>query len=75
MEFCYNAGMSDTPLEVIDAQGKPVTFHKSVTLAVIDLLKSMSEDERLQVFNAFCTHCGCVQPASQLRRCQCWNDE
>jgi len=37
---------------------------------VIDLLRSMEEDERMAVFAKFCTHCGANNP-----RCQCWNDE
>jgi len=30
----------------------------------------LSDDERMQIFNLFCKHCG-----STNRSCHCWNDE
>jgi len=30
----------------------------------------LSDDERMQIFNLFCKHCGSID-----RSCQCWNDE
>jgi hypothetical protein len=33
-------------------------------------LKCLTEEERYNVFQHFCTHCGRADP-----RCQCWNDE
>jgi hypothetical protein len=36
----------------------------------IDKLADLTDEERLEVFAAFCTECGCDDPD-----CQCWNDE
>jgi len=33
-------------------------------------LESMTDLQRMEVFNNYCTSCGCKDP-----RCQCWNDE
>lgn len=33
-------------------------------------LRSPTPDQRMEVFQQFCTHCGSSDP-----RCQCWNDE
>jgi hypothetical protein len=38
--------------------------------SVTKKLKSMSDEERLEVFHGFCVHCGDIDPA-----CACWNDE
>ena len=49
----------------------------SDTQLIIELLKwamrQLTDDQRLEVMEPFCKHCGCVQPAHY--RCQCWNDE
>lgn len=37
---------------------------------VLECLQEMPEEQRLDVFSSFCTHCGTNNP-----RCQCWNDE
>jgi hypothetical protein len=37
---------------------------------MVEILKSLNEEERMQVFNRFCKHCGSDDP-----NCQCWNDE
>ena len=37
---------------------------------LIEALKTLTPDERLKVFDAFCSHCGIDDP-----RCHCWNDE
>ena len=42
--------------------------------AIAALLKLRNE-KRLEVFELFCTHCGCVQPTGSYSKCQCWNDE
>lgn len=34
------------------------------------LLDELTPEERLEVFYAYCIHCGDKDP-----RCQCWNDE
>lgn len=38
----------------------------------IQLLRSMEEDERMQVFAEFCTECGANLPTSE---CTCWRDD
>ena len=37
---------------------------------IIEALKALSEDERLEVFSQFCHSCGDNNPS-----CKCWNDE
>mgnify|MGYP006935392118 CR=1 FL=1 len=34
------------------------------------LLKTLTDDERKELFGDYCIHCGCDSPC-----CQCWNDE
>jgi hypothetical protein len=36
----------------------------------IDKLAQLTDEERVEVFAAFCTYCGSDDPD-----CQCWNDE
>jgi hypothetical protein len=36
----------------------------------VDKLAQLTDEERLEVFTAFCTHCGSDDPD-----CQCWDDE
>ncbi len=36
----------------------------------INYLRALTEEQRVDVFRLFCTHCGRYDP-----RCQCWNDE
>ena len=33
-------------------------------------LKHLTDEQRIELFSDYCTHCGCNDP-----RCQCWNDE
>jgi hypothetical protein len=44
---------------------------------IIALLKwamqQLTDDQRLEVMEPFCKHCGTVQPAGY--RCRCWDDE
>ena len=35
-----------------------------------NVLFALTDDERMSVFELFCTNCGCTDP-----RCDCWNDE
>ena len=37
---------------------------------VFNMLRHLSEKDRLDLFHKFCVHCGSDNP-----RCQCWNDE
>ncbi len=37
---------------------------------IIDLMREMTDEQRMQIMCEFCTHCGRNEP-----RCQCWNDE
>ena len=71
------AGRTDEEIEEHENQFKKmmqaVTGETTVQSA-IDVLKVLSEEDRLTVFRAFCIHCGCVQP-EHGRPCQCWNDE
>lgn len=39
-------------------------------MLLVDELKKLSEEDRLEVFSHFCRFCGSDDP-----RCQCWNDE
>ena len=40
--------------------------------SIIEDLKLLSDDERMEVFREFCHYCGTVQDNGS---CQCWNDE
>jgi hypothetical protein len=44
-------------------------INMSVKIAM-DILVDLNEDERMEIFNKFCKHCGSDNP-----NCQCWNDE
>ena len=45
--------------------------HKTTSVALVaNQLILMTDDERVELFSLFCTHCGSDDP-----RCQCWNDE
>jgi len=35
-----------------------------------NLLDDLTEEERMLVFDSFCTECGSDDP-----KCQCWNDD
>lgn len=37
---------------------------------VANRVYSLSDEERMEVFSLFCTHCGSDNP-----RCHCWNDK
>jgi len=37
---------------------------------IVNSLYKLSDDDRMQIFNLFCKHCG-----STDSNCQCWNDE
>lgn len=37
---------------------------------VKDLLKRLTDEERMKLFEDYCTYCGAKDP-----RCQCWNDQ
>lgn len=43
--------------------------------ALIELLKTLTDEQRMEVFSDFCKHCGCIENPESLRGCQCWNDE
>jgi len=38
------------------------------------MIRAMSEEQRLELFNRYCIYCGDIQPFQGIR-CQCWNDE
>lgn len=59
----------ETWQELVDAI---VQKNKSTTKAV-NILTTITNDERLEVMSCFCPRCGCIQPEEY--RCQCWNDE
>lgn len=42
---------------------------------IIELLKTLTDEQRLEVFSDFCRHCGCIEDPGSLQKCQCWNDE
>lgn len=37
---------------------------------MVDMMKDLTPDQRMEVFSQFCKHCGSDDP-----KCQCWNDE
>lgn len=37
---------------------------------VVASVAAMTDEQRMELFANYCTHCGCPDP-----RCQCWNDE
>jgi hypothetical protein len=58
-------------LQRIDLKEKDCKFNeKIVGNCIINMLKSLSDEERLEVFRCFCKYCGCDNP-----KCQCWNDD
>lgn len=46
------------------------TFKKVHTRYAESLVRSLTNEQRLELFNLFCLHCGCDDPT-----CQCSNDE
>ena len=40
---------------------------------IVDVLKKLTDEERLEVLGSFCRSCGWEQPKESI--CQCWNDE
>jgi len=48
--------------------------HPPIELSAMRSLLSLTDEERMRVFELFCTHCGRIQPEDG-RKCQCWNDE
>ena len=42
---------------------------------IIEKMKELTDEERMEIIYKFCTHCGCIQHEETWRRCQCWNDE
>ncbi len=50
--------------------------HGIVERLIDDLTQSLTDEQRLEVFEAFCVHCGCEQVRNPgAPDCQCWNDE
>jgi len=47
--------------------------NKNAVVKAIIVLLALTEEERLEVFQEFCTHCGIQQ--SDGYQCQCWNDD
>jgi len=72
LEDAFNAGAAH--VRTIDTSAESVESaagnQHDATAKVVELLASMEDDLRIQVFSAYGTHCGCNDP-----RCQCWNDE
>jgi len=50
-----------------NGEWRPAT---SAHAAVVNALMALTDEQRMDVFGFFCTHCGGNDP-----RCQCWNDE
>jgi len=42
----------------------------SLVQLVIDLMMQLTDEQRMDVMNSFCKHCGCDN-----KYCSCWNDE
>ena len=42
----------------------------NIKYQILELLKDLSDDARLDIFNNFCVNCGSNDPG-----CYCWNDE
>ena len=49
---------------------EPNSETKIIKLEIENLLDRITPDERLEVFNKYCVHCGDKNP-----RCYCWNDD
>ena len=47
-----------------------VPFKNYSVDTIVNIIKNLSEDDRMKIFNKFCKHCGSDDPG-----CQCWNDE
>jgi hypothetical protein len=44
--------------------------NKSTLQSAMKSLKSLTNEERMELWRDYCTHCGSDDP-----KCQCWNDE
>lgn len=65
----------DTPggFSCTASDGRPVTsedIEHSKVLDAIEMLHGLTHEQRTDIFNQFCKHCGSKDPD-----CQCWNDE
>jgi len=55
----------------LDGQGHYTAYKIKATVeTLVELMKRMTDEERMDVMGEFCRHCGDTDP-----RCQCWNDE
>lgn len=58
-------------VKTLDGQGYYTPYKlKASVETLIDLMRRMSDDERMDVIMKFCRHCGCDHP-----ECQCGNNE
>jgi len=55
---------------VPDASKATPEEYDNVQSAAKALVEKLTEEERLDLFAEYCSHCGCDDPT-----CQCWNDE
>lgn len=54
-----------------DLQGEMQKLQAAVKVQnAMQAMSILSDDERMEVINLFCKHCGSINP-----ECQCWNDE
>jgi hypothetical protein len=85
---CYNDGGSDncywepknkrnifnSDLFQNDLEENERKFNEKIAgNCIIDMLKLLSNEQRLEVFSHFCAGCGDIQPEG--KHCQCRNDE
>jgi len=43
---------------------------KIIKEQIIEFMKELTDEERLEIIKSFCDSCGSVDP-----KCKCWNDE
>jgi hypothetical protein len=75
---CIMEYFCNTQEEFLYAFTNHITWHaKRGSLAaaktnrtMVDQMRDLTPDQRMEVFGEFCKHCGWDDP-----KCQCWNDE
>lgn len=65
----------DTGVEVdcLIRRKEPLAARMTLAWQASQPLDAMSDEQRMEIFERYCIHCGRKQPEG--RKCQCWNDE
>lgn len=61
---------SDYEYEAMDLESPYLLDNPDTENLILEQLEQLSPEQRLELFQKFCLHCG-----SQDSGCQCWNDE